>query len=81
MVDLVILFASSAFKHGVTEADIRWAFKTKKFDGILEDPGADGKYLLIGFDCNANLIELFYNVLLMSAHCIIFRDTYRGRRL
>jgi len=57
----VILFSQSAFKHGVTEADIRKAFDTKKYDAELDVVGLEEKYLLIGFDCNANLIEVAYN--------------------
>jgi uncharacterized DUF497 family protein len=57
----VILFGQSAFKHGVVEADIRKAFETRKFDAELDGEGFEGKYLLIGFDRNANLIEVMYN--------------------
>ena len=49
----------SAFKHSVTEEDIRWAFDTARYDEILDN----GKYLLIGFDRNANLLEILYNVI------------------
>ena len=61
--DVEIKFSRSAFKHGVNEADIRWAIDTAKYDGILEDEDADNKQLLIGFDRNANPIEIFYNIL------------------
>jgi len=49
----------SAFKHDVTEEDIRFAF-----DNILfEHPVAhqDGKNLLIGLDKRLNPIEILYN--------------------
>ena len=54
--DIAIEFNPAAFKHGVTEADIRWAFDTVKYDGWLnEGKGQDkDKYLLIGFDRNGN---------------------------
>ena len=56
--DAVIKFSHSAFKHGVSEADIRWAIDTAKYDGFLEDDvDAENKRLLIGFDRNANLLE------------------------
>jgi hypothetical protein len=61
--DVVIKYAKSAFKHGYTDADVRWAFKTKKYDAVFEEDGATDKHLLIGFDCNANLIEILYNEL------------------
>jgi hypothetical protein len=62
--DVAIRFSRSAFKHGVSEADIRWAADNAKYDGILEDDEeAENKRLLIGFDRNANPIEIFYNIL------------------
>jgi hypothetical protein len=54
-----IKYVPSAFKHGVTEADILRAFETF----IYEDPieGFDNKYLLLGFNIKGNLIEVMYN--------------------
>jgi hypothetical protein len=49
-VDVIIKFSETAFKHGVTEDDIRWAFKTIKYDAILEEAGWIGKHLLIVFE-------------------------------
>ena len=58
--DPEILFAMSAFKHGVSEADIRRAIDTVKYDGYLEGDGdTEDKRLLIGFDRNARLIEIY----------------------
>jgi uncharacterized DUF497 family protein len=59
----VIRFSQSAFKHGVTEADIRKAFDTKKHDAEIDGDGFEDKYLLVGFDCNANLLEVMYNAI------------------
>jgi len=62
--DFVIEFNPDAFKHNVTEADIRRAFDTAVYDGLLDEPNDDDardKYLLIGFNCKANPIEIFYN--------------------
>ena len=59
--NIKIIFKKSAFKHGVTEADIRWAFNTAKYDNLIE--GFDNKYLLIGFNTKGNLIEIIYNEL------------------
>ena len=59
--DVNIRFSKSAFKHGFSEADIRWAFKTAKYDAILEESGWSDKHLLIGFDRSADLIEILYN--------------------
>jgi uncharacterized DUF497 family protein len=63
--DVAIEFNPAAFKHGVSEADIKMAFDSVKYDGSLDrdDPDAEGKHLLIGFDCKANLIEVLYNVI------------------
>jgi len=55
-----IRYSNSAFKHGITETDILWAFKTIQYDAVLEE--FTDKYLLIGFDKNANLIEILYNI-------------------
>jgi hypothetical protein len=51
----------SAFKHGMTEDDIRWAFETSIKDELMT--GYDNKYLLIGFNVKGNLIEVMYNLL------------------
>ena len=58
-----IIFNKSAFKHGVTEDDIRSALTTFLLDIALDD-NDDGydKFLIIGFDTNSNLIELMYNL-------------------
>jgi hypothetical protein len=51
----------SALKHGITEANIRHAILNWRYDDIVEDD--PGKHLLIGFDSNANLLEIMYNVI------------------
>ena len=63
--DVAIEFNPAAFKHGVSEADMRMAFDTARYDGLLDenDEDARDKYLLIGFDRNANLIEVLYNII------------------
>jgi hypothetical protein len=35
--DVDVKFTQSAFKHGIIEADIRWAIDTVKYDGFVED--------------------------------------------
>jgi len=57
--DIKIIYKKSAFKHGETESDIRWAFNTAKYDNLIE--GFENKYLLIGFNTKGNLIEVIYN--------------------
>ena len=63
--DFTIEFNPAAFKHGISETDIKMAFDTAKYDGFLDedDPDAEGKHLMIGFDRKANLIEVLYNVI------------------
>jgi hypothetical protein len=58
--DVVIKCVPSAFKHGITETNIRHAILNWKYDDMFEDD--PDKYLLIGFDNNANLLEIMYNV-------------------
>jgi len=49
----------SAFKHGVTEEDIRFAFDNKLFDHPVANQ--EEKNLLIGLDKRLNPIEILYN--------------------
>jgi hypothetical protein len=60
--DVTIIFRQPACKHGVGEADIRRAFKNPEYDAVL-DEGDSAKNLLIGFDGNANPLEILYNVI------------------
>jgi hypothetical protein len=53
------IFNESAFKHGITETDIRMAFAQPLFDGLIE--GYDNKFMLTGFDTRGNLLEIMYN--------------------
>ncbi|MDR0312795.1 MAG: hypothetical protein LBI14_04290 [Treponema sp.] len=65
--DVDIRFSESAFKHGVTTADIRWAFDNVLYDEQFcegdENSDIGSKHLLIGFDRNANHLEILYNVI------------------
>ena len=53
--DLKFRFRESAFKHGLTESDIRHAFES--YRTIRQFRDSENVYLLIGFDMNANPIE------------------------
>jgi len=59
--ELEFIFRESAFEHGVTEADIRHAFETCCYVGQYQD--RTNVLLLLGFDLNANPVEILYNVL------------------
>ncbi|MCL2833419.1 MAG: hypothetical protein FWD78_09645 [Treponema sp.] len=59
--EVVVKYVTSAFKHNITEENIRHAIMNWRYDDVIEnDPG---KHLLIGFDNNANLLEIMYNVI------------------
>ena len=59
--EATIIFNESAFKHGVSEVDIRSALTTFLYDGTSCDDGE--KFLAIGFATNLNLIEVIYNII------------------
>ena len=63
-----IIFKPSAFKHNVTEADIRRAFATERYDSPMEDD--EEKYLLIGFSTTENLLEIMYYELDDGTPCV-----------
>ena len=76
--EIIVKCVPSAFKHGITEANIRHAILNWKYDDIFEnDPQ---KHLLIGFDSNANLLEIMYNVIdeqnLKVFHAMKCRNTF-----
>ena len=56
---LKVEFNPSAFKHGVTEEDIRFAFDNKLFDHPVANQ--EDKNLLIGLDKRLNPLEILYN--------------------
>lgn len=59
--NILITYARSAFKHGITEENIKCAMKSWVYDDVMDDE--DEKYLLIGFDKNGNLLEIMYNII------------------
>ena len=82
--EIIIKFSQSAFKHGATETDVRMAFDNVLYDERLDEcDGEDeqnARYLLIGFDRNANLLEILYNVMdentLRVFHAMRCRNIY-----
>jgi len=74
-----IICIPSAFKHGVSEADIRWAFKTVKYDSPLE--GDEEKRLLIGFNTSANPLEILYNELDDGTACVFHAMPCRNKNI
>ena len=59
--EVVVKYVPSAFKHNITEENIRYAILNWRYDDVFEDD--PNKHLLIGFDSNANLLEIMYNVI------------------
>ena len=60
---VTIEFNQAAFTHGVTEENMRFALDTARYDGMIDEEECENKYLVIGFDKNANLLEIMYNVI------------------
>jgi hypothetical protein len=54
-----IEFNPSAFKHGISENDIRRAIDMFVYEDPLED--FNNKYLLLGFDTRGTMLEVIYN--------------------
>jgi hypothetical protein len=59
MDDIFVEFNPAAFKHGITEADIRNALSNFLYDDMIDE--FENKRLLLGFDINGNLLEIMYN--------------------
>ena len=57
----VIEFNKAAFRHGITEPNIRYAMMHPLHEQLLED--YSNKWLIIGFDNVGNLIEIAYNII------------------
>ncbi|GHV75122.1 hypothetical protein AGMMS49940_24240 [Spirochaetia bacterium] len=58
--DIKVEFDSTAFKHHITEENIRWALGNRLADGLIEEDD-ENKYLAIGFDKSGNVLEILYN--------------------
>ena len=57
--DIIIKFNEAAFRHGISKEDILHALETKIIDHQID--GYPEKYVVIGFDCAQNPIEVMYN--------------------
>jgi D-alanine-D-alanine ligase-like ATP-grasp enzyme len=78
--DEAITFTQTAFKHGVTKEAICQAVKEFIYDEPVE--GYVNKYLMLGFDHNANLLEIMYNRVdentMNVFHAMPCRPAWRG---
>ena len=54
-----IEFNLSAFKHGITEENMRYVLNHPRYEGPLDDD--DDKFIVIGFDNSGRLLEILYN--------------------
>jgi hypothetical protein len=69
--DLEIIFRQAAFRHDITEANIRHAFMNPCYDGPIEDNCKENnRYIRLGFDTSGNLLEIMYNE--YTGHVCIF---------
>jgi hypothetical protein len=57
--DKNITFNPAAFKHGISEANIRHVLNNPRYEGPLEE--FENKYIVVGFDNSRNLLEILYN--------------------
>jgi hypothetical protein len=73
-----IEFRRSAFKHRISEEDIRQAFLYYRYDGPVED--LENTYIRLGFDRSGNLLEIMYNEIdehsVNIFHAMRCRDIY-----
>jgi hypothetical protein len=66
-----IRFKKSAFRHGISEVNIRRAFMNPCYDGPIEDDsGENNRFIRLGFDTSGNLLEILYNE--YSDHVCVF---------
>ena len=57
-----IEFKASAFRHNISEADIRHAFMNPLHESPIEDiDRKNNRFIRLGFDRSGNLLELLYN--------------------
>ena len=56
-----IVCVPSAFKHGVSEADIRLVVTTPVSETLVDE--YEDKYAIIGFDIRGNALEIIFNLI------------------
>jgi hypothetical protein len=54
-----IEFNQSAFRHSISEEDIRWVANHPLYEDLLK--GFMNKYLVLGYDTKRRLLEIMYN--------------------
>ena len=57
-----IEYKASAFRHKISEADIRHAFMNPFHESPIEDINKkNNRFIRLGFDRSGNLLEILYN--------------------
>jgi hypothetical protein len=56
-----IEFNRAAFKHGISEGDIRHAIRHFIYEDEIDS--GEAKHLLLGFDTSRRLLEIMYNII------------------
>jgi len=84
--DIEVRFTGSAFKHGVTRADILAALSGHLYDGLLvedEHTPFPDKRVAVGFDTKGGLLEVLYKETggneLMVFHAMPCREKFLKR--
>jgi uncharacterized DUF497 family protein len=57
----IIYLRHSALKHGISVEDIECAFINHRYNKVMDKD--ENKWLLLGFDTKARLLEIIYNEL------------------
>ena len=57
----IMEYNKAAFKHGITEDNIRYALSHPLHEQLLES--YINKWLVIGYDTAGNLLEIAYNII------------------
>jgi hypothetical protein len=56
-----IEFNDAAFRHGITEVNIRYALWHPLYEELMA--GFKNKWLVIGYDTAGNALEIMYNII------------------
>ncbi|GMO43617.1 MAG: hypothetical protein Pg6C_05340 [Treponemataceae bacterium] len=77
--DVIVEFTESAFRHGISEADIRHALKTRIYAAMMQE--FPEKYGVIGFDRAGNPLEVMYNPVdddhILIFHAMKLRESFK----
>jgi hypothetical protein len=76
-----IVCVPSAFKHRISEADIRQAIRTSIREFLIDE--YEDTYAIIGFDTRGNTLEILYNFLedetMEVYHAMRYRKSFQKK--